>query len=81
MTINELKQHYEANQGRLDLYISGEIKDRPQEGDLMNPLLTYYTQETGLTINNCPECLLDVIRFAKSEIKKNEVEPIKKNKK
>jgi hypothetical protein len=64
-----MKNHIKQNEQTFKLWISLNAKLQPS-ADILKPIIPEFIKENpGVNINNCPECLIDMLRWALIQIK------------
>ena len=66
-----MNKHYEENQLTFDLWIETKTRLQPSQ-DLIQPFIAPFKKEfPTVNLDGCPECLIDMLVWAKSEWKKS----------
>ena len=64
----KIAKHYNENKDVIDFYI--QTNARLQEGmDLLRPFVDFYNEKGYTLSHNCPDCLIDMLRYCRKEIK------------
>lgn len=63
-------EHYLANQATFDLWIKNNEKLQISN-DIFKPFIEPFLEANkGVNLQGCPECIIDMLRWVKSEVKK-----------
>lgn len=68
----EVLKHIENNQALFRFWISRNEKLQ-SSSDLLSPLIPDFVKENpGVNVNGCPECIIDMLRWAIKQLKETD---------